>query len=62
MRRSGRWPFIDKEKTHYYQPGFLFIPFGMYEPEDLVDEVEDIITVGEMLELAGGEQSQVVFV
>ena len=31
-------------------------------PEDLVDEVEDIITVGEMLELAGGERSQVVFV
>lgn len=32
------------------------------EPEDLIDEVEDIITVGEMLELAGGERSQVVFV
>jgi peroxiredoxin family protein len=31
-------------------------------PEELVDEVEDIITVGEMLELAGGERSQVVFV
>lgn len=31
-------------------------------PEDLVDEVEDVITVGEMLELAGGERSQVIFV
>jgi len=23
---------IDSNKTHYYQPGFLFIPFGMYKP------------------------------
>lgn len=27
---------IDREKKHYYQPGFLFIPFGIYEPEDVV--------------------------
>ncbi len=27
---------LDREKTHYYQPGFLFIPFGIYKPEDVV--------------------------
>ena len=27
---------IDKDETHYYQPGFLFIPFGIYKPEDVV--------------------------
>jgi sulfide:quinone oxidoreductase len=27
---------IDKDETHYYQPGFLFIPFGIYQPEDVV--------------------------
>jgi sulfide:quinone oxidoreductase len=27
---------IDKDKSHYYQPGLLFIPFGVYSPEDIV--------------------------
>jgi len=27
---------IDRDDTHYYQPGFLFIPFGIYKPEDVV--------------------------
>ncbi len=27
---------VDKEETHYYQPGFLFIPFGIYNAKDVV--------------------------
>ena len=27
---------IDKDKNHYYQPGFLFVPFGIYEKEEIV--------------------------
>ncbi|MEX2464009.1 MAG: FAD-dependent oxidoreductase, partial [Balneolaceae bacterium] len=27
---------VDKEQDHYYQPGFLFIPFGIYEKEDVI--------------------------
>jgi sulfide:quinone oxidoreductase len=27
---------VDKDETHYYQPGFLFIPFGLYRPQDVV--------------------------
>lgn len=27
---------VDKEETHYYQPGFLFIPFGIYDKEDVI--------------------------
>jgi len=27
---------VDNEKTHYYQPGFLFIPFGVYTESDVV--------------------------
>jgi sulfide:quinone oxidoreductase len=27
---------VDQDKTHYYQPGFLFIPFGMYTRADVV--------------------------
>lgn len=27
---------VDQEETHFYQPGFLFIPFGIYNPSDVV--------------------------
>ena len=27
---------VDKNETHYYQPGFLFIPFGTYKPQDVI--------------------------
>ncbi len=27
---------VDRDETHYYQPGFLFIPFGTYSPADVV--------------------------
>lgn len=27
---------VDRDEIHYYQPGFLFIPFGIYSPRDVV--------------------------
>ncbi len=27
---------VDRDETHYYQPGFLFVPFGLYKPEDVI--------------------------
>jgi sulfide:quinone oxidoreductase len=27
---------VDRDEQHYYQPGFLFVPFGLYKPEDVV--------------------------
>ena len=27
---------VDRDEAHYYQPGFLFIPFGIYSPSDVV--------------------------
>lgn len=27
---------VDKDETHYYQPGFLFIPFEIYTKEDVI--------------------------
>src|ERR1022692_1257644 len=27
---------VDQDDKHLYQPGFLFIPFGVYEPADVV--------------------------
>lgn len=26
---------VDKDPVHYYQPGFLFLPFGIYKPEEV---------------------------
>ena len=35
---SNEWRIIivDKDEKHYYQPGFLFIPFGIYSKSDVV--------------------------
>ncbi len=27
---------VDEDETHYYQPGFLFIPFEIYQPNDVI--------------------------
>ncbi|MCK5692386.1 MAG: tryptophan 7-halogenase, partial [Bacteroidales bacterium] len=29
-RQEWEITIVDQHKTHYYQPGFLFIPFGIY--------------------------------
>ena len=34
---------VDENETHYYQPGFLFIPFGIYRPEDVVKPKIDFL-------------------
>lgn len=42
---SSEWKIIlvDREETHYYQPGFLFIPFGLYKPQDVVKPKRNFI-------------------
>lgn len=37
---------IDQAKTHYYQPGFLFIPFGIYDEQDVTKPKSDFIPAG----------------
>lgn len=34
--QEWRIVIVDKDENHYYQPGFLFIPFGIYAPQDVV--------------------------
>ena len=29
---------VDRDTDHYYQPGFLFVPFGLYAPKQLVKD------------------------
>lgn len=39
---SKEWEItlVDQHPIHYYQPGFLFLPFGIYSPEDVKKPIE----------------------
>jgi sulfide:quinone oxidoreductase len=44
---------VDPVETHYYQPGFLFIPFGMYSKSDVIKPKRDFIPAGvDMIKVA----------
>ena len=34
---------IDEREEHYYQPGYLFLPFDIYEPADIVKPIRQFI-------------------
>ncbi len=37
---------VDQNETHYYQPGFLFIPFGIYGKTDVIKPKRNFIPAG----------------
>ncbi len=37
---------VDDDPNHYYQPGFLFIPFGTYEPQEVVKTTKEFLPPG----------------
>lgn len=37
---------VDKEETHYYQPGFLFVPFDIYKPKQVKKSIDKFIPRG----------------
>lgn len=45
-REEWEITIIDKNKTHYYQPGFLFIPFGIYNKQDVIKPKTDFLPAG----------------
>lgn len=45
-RKEWKVSVIDDRKFHYYQPGFLFLPFDQYKPEDIVKPIQDFIPSG----------------
>ena len=56
---------VDQYKTHYYQPGFLFIPFGMYKEKDVVKPKGDFFPTGtnviySMVDRIEAEKNQVL--
>lgn len=57
---------VDKDPLHYYQPGFLFIPFGIYQPAEVVRKKKDFFSHGieflisEVQEIKSGENKVVL--
>jgi len=47
-----RITIVDQHETHYYQPGFLFIPFGIYSKSDVIKPKRDFIPPGVHLVMA----------
>ncbi len=37
---------VDKDETHYYQPGFLFLPFDIYKPKQVKKSIDKFIPKG----------------
>lgn len=37
---------VDRDETHHYQPGYLFIPFGVYTPREVVKPRRDYLPRG----------------
>jgi sulfide:quinone oxidoreductase len=60
-RRLGRdeWRItvVDQSDRHFYQPGYLFVPFGGYSPEEIVKPRRRFIPDG--VELVYGEVDRV---
>lgn len=46
--KSPAWQItiFDERDEHYYQPGFLFLPFDIYSPEDIVKTIDEFIPDG----------------
>ena len=37
---------VDQHQTHYYQPGYLFIPFGAYTPDEVTKPTKQYVPDG----------------
>ena len=59
-RLGGDWQItvVEQSDEHYYQPGYLFLPFGGYEPVDLVKATRQFIPSG--VELVKAEIDKVL--
>ena len=52
---AAQWriTIVDQHETHYYQPGFLFIPFGIYSKRDVVKPKRDFLPPGVEVVMSG---------
>jgi sulfide:quinone oxidoreductase len=56
-RRQWQVTVVDESNEHVYQPGLLFVPFGRYQPEDLVKPRRRFLTEG--VDLVLGEVDRI---
>ncbi|MEU7872088.1 FAD/NAD(P)-binding oxidoreductase [Dactylosporangium sp. NPDC049140] len=56
-RTEWRITVVETAERHFYQPGYLFLPFGMYTPDQVVRPVRSLIADG--VELVRGEVARV---
>lgn len=45
-KKEWKITIVDKDENHYYQPGFLFVPFGIYQPHEIVKKKSEFIPAG----------------
>ncbi len=45
-RREWSITVVDQDPAHYYQPGFLFLPFGLYSEKDVVKPKRRFLPAG----------------
>ncbi|NOX37566.1 MAG: NAD(P)/FAD-dependent oxidoreductase [Calditrichaeota bacterium] len=45
-KREWQITLVDQDEIHYYQPGFLFIPFGIYTRQDVIKPKRDFFPPG----------------
>ena len=45
-KTDWRMTVVDRSDKHLYQPGFLFLPFGIYEEKDIIRETRDFMPPG----------------
>jgi sulfide:quinone oxidoreductase len=65
---STEWKItiVDKDTKHYYQPGFLFVPFGIYSPDEVVRNRRDFLPEGvefllDEVKIIDGKNSRLFF-
>ncbi len=63
-RQEWQITIVDQHKTHYYQPGFLFIPFGIYNKSDVIKPKGDFFPAGvkviyQEIDKISGEENRV---
>ena len=42
-RKEWEIHIIDERREHHYQPGYLFLPFDIYQPADIIKSIKDFI-------------------
>ncbi|MDE3144308.1 MAG: NAD(P)/FAD-dependent oxidoreductase [Bacteroidota bacterium] len=42
-RKEWTIDIVDERKEHHYQPGYLFLPFDIYKPDDIIKSIKDFI-------------------